>query len=323
VKLARIAVLALVLTMSGAAQARTSRVAVPTSIAFWDRNHGLASFVVYGPTDQSEGYVSTTSDGGKTWSIRWRGVAVLHVAVVSGTDDAWAVIQPRIACNPCSTLIMRTKDRGRAWKRVGTAPRSTPSFPTPRIGFAMRSRDTNAGPLIRTADGGRTWRRVGAPCRKGWGGFASSAAISFVSPSRGWLICKGQPRAARQSKALYLTRNGGRSWKRLLNAHFEPARIQLGGLQASGYVQGIAFERTGHGLLWSTRGATLRTSDGGLHWRPLTATSPEVREAYSGWLVNDRVGYLLLQDDDRADWELLRSENGGRTWRLVRYWSRR
>jgi photosystem II stability/assembly factor-like uncharacterized protein len=323
VKLARIAVLALVLTMSGAAQARTSRVAVPTSIAFWDRSHGLASFVVYGPTDRSEGYVATTSDGGKTWSIRWRGVAVLHVAAIAGTDAAWAVIQPRWACNPCSTLIMRTKNRGRTWKRVGIAPLSTPSFPTPRIGFAMRSRDTNAGPLIRTTDGGRTWRRVGAPCRKGWGGFASSAAISFVSARRGWLICKGQPRAARQSKALYLTRNGGRSWKRLLNAHFEPARIQLGGLQARGYVQGIAFERTGHGLLWSTRGDTLRTSDGGRHWRPLTAISPEVREAYSGWLVNDRVGYLLLQDNDRADWELLRSENGGRTWRLVRYWSRR
>ena len=90
-----------------------------------------------------------------------------------------------------------------------------------------------------------------------------------------------------------------------------------------GYVQGIAFERTGHGLLWSTRGQTLRTSDGGRHWRPISATLPEVREAYSGWLVNDRVGYLPLQNDDRADWELLRTENGGRTWRLVRHWSRR
>jgi photosystem II stability/assembly factor-like uncharacterized protein len=323
VKPARIAVLALVLTMSGAAQARTSRVAVPTSIAFWDRSHGLASFVVYGPTDRSEGFVSATSDGGRTWSIRWRGVAVLHVAAIPGTDAAWAMIQPRRACNPCSTLIMRTKNRGRTWKRVGIAPLSIPSFPTPRIGFAMRSRDTNAGPLIRTRDGGRTWRRVGAPCRKGWGGFAWSAAISFVSPSRGWLMCKGQPGAGSQSKALYSTRDGGGSWKRLLNAHFEPARIRLGGLQASGYVQGIAFERTGHGLLWSTRGDTLRTSDGGRHWRPLSTTSPEVREAYSGWLVDDRVGFLLLQDDKRADWELLRTENRGRSWRLVRYWSRR
>jgi photosystem II stability/assembly factor-like uncharacterized protein len=323
VQLARIVVLALVLTMSGAAQARTSRVAVPTSIAFWDRNHGLASFVVYGPTDRSEGYVASTGDGGKTWSIRWRGVAALHVAVISGTDAAWAVIQPRRACSPCSTLIMRTKDRGHTWTRVGLAPRSIPSFPTTRVGFAMQSRDTNAGPLIRTTDGGRTWRRVGAPCRKGWGGFASSAAVSFVSPSRGWLMCKGRPGSRSQSKALYSTRNGGRSWKRLLNAHFEPARIRLGGLQASGHVEGMAFERTGHGLLWSTNGDTLRTSDGGRHWRPLATTAPDVREAYSGWLVDDRIGFLLLQDGAQEHWELLRTGNGGRTWRVVRFWSRR
>ena len=104
--------------------------AVPTSIAFWDRGHGLASFVVYGPTDRSEGFVSATDDGGKTWSVRWRGVAVLHVATIPGTDAAWAVIQPRRTCNPCSTLIARTENRGRTWQRVGTAPRSIPSFPT-------------------------------------------------------------------------------------------------------------------------------------------------------------------------------------------------
>jgi photosystem II stability/assembly factor-like uncharacterized protein len=322
VQLARIAVLALVLTMSGAAQARTSRVAVPTSIAFWDRNHGLASFVVYGPTDRSEGYVASTRDGGKNWSIRWRGVAALHVAVVPEADAAWAVIQPRRACNPCSTLIMRSKDRGRTWTRVGTAPGSIPSFPTPRIGFAMRSRDTNAGPLIRTTDGGRSWHRVGAPCRRGWGGFAWSAVVSFVSRSRGWVLCKGQPGGGGQSKALYVTTNGGARWKRLLNAFFEPGRPRLGTLH-SGYATGMTFTRGGHGLLWSERGDTLRTSDGGRTWRPLAATAPDVREAYSGWLVDDRVGYLLLQDGAREDWELLRTENSGRTWRVVRFWSRR
>jgi photosystem II stability/assembly factor-like uncharacterized protein len=85
----------------------------------------------------------------------------------------------------------------------------------------------------------------------------------------------------------------------------------------------MAFERKGHGLLWSTDGDTLRTSDGGRHWRPLATTSPDVREAYSGWLVDDRVGFLLLQDGAREHWELLRTGNGGRTWRAVRYWSRR
>ena len=99
--------------------------------------------------------------------------------------------------------------------------------------------------------------------------------------------------------------------------------MRLGTLH-SGYAGGMSFTRGRHGLLWSARGQTLRTSDGGRHWQPIRATSPEAREAYSGWLVNDRVGYLLLQDSGRPqDWELLRTEDGGRSWRLVRSWSRR
>jgi photosystem II stability/assembly factor-like uncharacterized protein len=321
VRLARIGVLALVLAMSGAAQARTIRQAVPTSVAFWDRDHGVASFVVFGPTDRSQGYVSTTADGGRTWTIRWRGVAVSDVAVVRGTREAWVELASQRIRPDDQAPMIHTADLGRTWQQAGTAP-STPSFPTPRIGFAMRSRDGNAGPLTSTSDAGRTWRRVGVPCRRGWGGFAESAAISFVSARQGWVMCAGQPGAGNQSKALYVTRNGGTTWKRLLNAYFEPGRIRLGGL-AGGYLRGINFTRTGHGLMWLARGRTRRTSDGGRHWRPISASSPETREAYSGWLVSDRFVYLLLENSGRRpDWELLRSVDGGRSWRLVRSWAR-
>ena len=186
----------------------------------------------------------------------------------------------------------------------------------------MSSRQTNSGDLMKTTDGGKTWRRVAAPCRRGCGGFAWSASISFVTPRRGWVLCKGQPSGSGQSKALYLTTDGGARWKRLLTACFEPGGVRLGTMHR-GYAGGMSFTRGGHGLLWSTRSRTLRTSDGGRHWRPIAATSPETREAHSGWLVNDRIGYLLLHDDGRRfDRELLRTENGGRTWRLVRSWSR-
>lgn len=315
-------VLALVLTMSGAAQAETIYQPVPTSIAFWDRDHGLAAFVVYGPTDRSKGYLSTTADGGKTWKIRWIGTGVSYVATVPGTRQAWAQIWPTKVCVECPGLMIRSKDGGRTWRRAGTAP-SMPSFPSRQVGFAMDSRQANSGPLMKTTNGGRSWRRVGAPCRKGWGGYAWSAALSFVSPRRGWLICAGQPSAGNQSKALYMTADGGAEWKRLLNVSFEPARNQLGGLQRTGYPHGISFARNGNGLLWSGRGRTLRTRDGGRHWLPVRATRPEEQAGVSGWLVDDRVGYLLLQVNARRyGWRLLRTENGGSTWRLVRSWSR-
>jgi photosystem II stability/assembly factor-like uncharacterized protein len=322
VKLGLIAVLALVLTMGGAAQARTSRQAVPTSIAFWDRNHGLAGFVVYGPTDRLEGYVSMTSDGGKTWSTRWRGTGVTDIAIVPGTREGWARIWPSTTCAECPTILIRTTNRGRIWRRAGRGP-SMPSFTTRRIGYAMKSRQANAGDLMKTTNGGRSWSRVGAPCRKGWGGYAWSALISFVSPKRGWVLCQGQPGGGGQSKALYRTADGGARWKRLLNAFFEPGRVRLGALH-NGYAGGMSFTRGGRGLLWSARGNTLRTSDGGRHWRPISATSPEIREGLSGWLVSDRVGYLLVQNDSLArDWELLRTDDGGNRWRRVHSWPRR
>jgi photosystem II stability/assembly factor-like uncharacterized protein len=319
VKLAWIAVLALVLTMSGAAQARTSRQAVPTSIAFWDRNHGLASFVVYGPNDRFDGYVSVTSDGGRTWKTRWRGNGVSDVATVRGTLDGWARVWPPATCADCRAAMIRTRDGGRTWRRAGTAP-SMPSFPTRRTGFAMRSSDKNAGDLLRTSDGGHTWTRAGSPCRRGWGGFAYSAALSFVSPRHGWVLCNGQPSGGGQSKALYVTTDGGVRWKRLVNAFFEPGRVRLGALR-SGYAGGISFTRRGHGLMWSARGHTLRTQDGGRSWRPISATLPGSREGLSGWLVTDRLGYLLRQNTvARRRWVLLRTADGGRSWRPVHSW---
>ena len=186
----------------------------------------------------------------------------------------------------------------------------------------MRSRQANAGDLMRTTDGGRTWRRVGSPCKNGWGGFASDASLSFVSPSRGWLLCLGQPRIDRQSMALYMTSNGGKRWKLLVNDHFEPGRVRRGGF-AGRYPRGISFTPSGRGLLWAGRGVTYRTSDDGRHWQPVTATSG-LREGLSGWLVSHRVGYLLVQNDSMArDWELLRTDDGGKRWRRVHSWPRR
>jgi photosystem II stability/assembly factor-like uncharacterized protein len=120
-----------------------------------------------------------------------------------------------------------------------------------------------------------------------------------------------------------MTSNGGIRWRRLLNAHFERGRIRLGGLQASGYAHGIDFVRSGTGLLWGSRGYSLQTTDGGRHWRQVSATFPEEREGWSGWVVSARIAYLLVHDGGPRQYQrLLRTSDTGRTWRLVRAWPR-
>jgi len=313
--------LALVLVPSGAAGAGTTAPATPVSVAFWDADHGLTAFMRYRPANRSEGYLAVTADGGKTWTTRWRGTSVSGVVTVAGTGVGWALSWSR-TCTNCAGKLIRTEDGGRTWHAVGRAPWiSAISFASARIGFVMSGEQADAGDLMKTVDAGRTWRRVGSPCAKGWGGSAWAAAISFVSPRRGWLLCTGQPAGGNQSKALYATSDGGRRWKRLLNAHFERGRIKLGGLQNSAYAHGISFDRSGHGLLWGSRGYSLWTADGGHHWHPVSATSPEVKEGWSGWVAADRTAYLLVHDTGaQRPQKLVRTSDGGRSWNLVRDW---
>jgi photosystem II stability/assembly factor-like uncharacterized protein len=316
-------VVVLLLCVSGSGQARTIRQVVPSSIAFWTRDHGLASSVVYGPTARSEGQLAVTRDGGKTWLTTWRGRAVFEVSVVRGTREAWAAVSPRSSCLDCPTDLLHSRNGGRTWQ-LAARGLSIPSFPSPLVGYAFRSRQADAGPLLRTLDGSRTWRRVPSPCRRGWRRYAWSAAVSFVSPKHGWIVCTGQPSTGSQAKAIYETLNGGSRWERLVNVQFEPGHLRRGGVSLLGYPRGISLTPSGRGLLWAARSSTFLTTDRGRHWRRLSRTRPEEREGVSGWLVSDRVGYLLLQENRRTiGWELLRTADGGTTWHRMHAWLRR
>jgi photosystem II stability/assembly factor-like uncharacterized protein len=185
----------------------------------------------------------------------------------------------------------------------------------------MSGRQANAGSLLKTTDNGRTWRRIGNPCRNGWGGYAWAASVSFVSVKHGWLVCTGQPGAGNQSKAVYETVDGGKRWRRIVNVYFEPRGLRDGGLARHGYANGISFDGSGHGLLWQDGEQSYLTRNGGRAWRPISATSADVRIGTSGSLVSERVAFLLVQAQDRH--ELLKTSDGGRRWRLVRSWSRR
>lgn len=204
-------------------------------------------------------------------------------------------------------------DGGRTWT-PGERGVETPSTPLPLVAYAFRS--GQIWRLGRTTDDGRTWSSVRGPCPR-----ADGAAPSFGSRRRGWVVCTLQAAAGSQPKAVYETADGATSWRLVAKGSFA-AGTSRGGLSVFGYVGGLTFVRSGRGLLWETRGSTYRTSNGGRSWRGLSVTAPETREGLSGWLVDDRLGFLLLQNDRRARYELLRTDDGGTTWKLVRIWPR-
>lgn len=317
--------LAAVIVLGGtgaAAHATSTRSPLPYSVAFWNAQNGVAALIDWGTCSGRsyfcKGAIAVTHDGGRTWKTTWRGSAVRSVTVVRGTTHAWAAVEPFESCttsmaSPCATRLVHSSDGGLTW-RLGAKHLLTPSFVSERVGFAIRSRPgaEKMGPLMRTLDGGRTWRRLGGPCLGEKG-----AGLSFVSLRRGWALCTGQPGAGNQAKAVFETRNGGRTWRLVAHAYWTGSRGH-GGLSLGGYPYGISFSAEGNGLLWQARGDTFSTRDGGRNWQRLEITDPEVAEVQAGYVVSASIRFLLLRT---FEYQLLRSRGGG--WQIVHRWDRR
>jgi photosystem II stability/assembly factor-like uncharacterized protein len=202
---------------------------------------------------------------------------------------------------------LHSDDGGRTW-RLKAKDLVAPSFGTMDVGFAFRSRrgDNGMGPLMRTRDRGRSWQRVGGPCIGAWG-----ASLSFASTRHGWLLCTSQPGTGMQPKAVFETRNGGRRWRLVADAHFTRLRRRSEGLSMSGYPYGISFEPRGHGLLWQARGQTYSTSDGGRHWQSLRVTSPDVIEGVAASVASADTRFLVVRNGRTGTYELLRLRRRG------------
>jgi photosystem II stability/assembly factor-like uncharacterized protein len=320
-----ISLLLLLLTTGGAAQATARHALIPTSISFWSARAGLAAFVdgstCSGPAYSCEEAIAVTNDGGRSWTTTWRGRFVRSVSVVRGTRHAWAAIEPLGTCGarspaPCRARLLHSSDGGRTWQ-ARARNLVEPAFATEDIGFAIRSRpgDVEMGPIMRTADGGRTWRRIGGPCVG-----ATRTFLSFVSARHGWLLCKSQPGAGNQPKAVFETRDGGKRWHLVADALFTQTGRNRGGLSVGGYAYGMSFEPSGDGLLWQARGDTYATSDGGRHWRPLRLTTPEP-DGVGGSVVSPDVRFLLLHHSSTGPYDLVRLLPSGRA-HVVRRWRR-
>ncbi len=159
----------------------------------------------------------------------------------------------------------------------------------------------NQPTVVETTDGGRTWHAAGSPCAPR---VAYLVHVSRATARRGWVLCEGQPGTGMQQKALYETRDGGRSWR----AH---------PFDSPGYGQGIQFRSDGHGWLWHGRGDFRATLDGGRTWRALPVGIPEQIEVWSASFVSDSIGYAIIHDNDHG-LTLRRTSDGGLRWKRLR-----
>jgi photosystem II stability/assembly factor-like uncharacterized protein len=293
----------------------------PVALAFFDRRRGVMA--------TAGGALLATTNGGESWRVRSRLAATNIVTVSSAVGFATT-----------KRALLRTNDGGRHWRVIAHVA-GIPSFADPLHGW-IYGRQTLA-----TEDGGRTWRRLLLLCGRDLD--PRQRAVSRVSATVGFAACASQPSAGQQLKRLYVTRDGGRTWKLRANDHQVPS---------SGYLASIAFADDRKGLMTTNRGGLLATGDGGRSWRMLLLTDDvtdvvAVQRLGRGALVVSLLNGAILRSSDagkhwtgvyphslpqpeeisfstprdgigvgRSDWTyshpaMVATHDGGRTWKFL------
>lgn len=276
--------------------------------------------------------IQATSDGGRTWRVVYRANGPIYSLAALGRDRVWAVVgrsysggletmldAPTSGQGP--SRLLTSSDGGRSWAPVGQSMTglAAVTFTSPQVGWAVQ-RQAAAWVLLRTTDGGRAWQSLGQPCPGGTQG----AVVSFVSSSRGWLLCTGEPGAGQQPKVLLQTTDGGVSWH--MEAGTWPSENGLtsagGGLGSSGYPSSIYFLPDGHGWIGLDYTAViLGSSDGGRSWRQTGTRRLSIYGAGPVWFLNEADGFALAGDAANRS-RLLRTQDGGQSWTAVSVWGR-
>lgn len=298
---------------------------VPDQIAFWDAEHGVALGAMNPCVDQRSECqaIASTDDGGLTWVKRLdlRPQESASTVAIAGVSSAWISSVDAICRFECPR-IYRSTDSGHTWTRVGSAPVWGLSFVDSSVGFALEGLNHQHDFIGETTDGGATWKESSrSPCDTDTY-TRESDAVSFVSATRGWILCTGGAGGGSVAKAIFATNDAGKSWTRLLEVGLGPGAPR-GPVEALGTPEGMVFLPSGRGWLVQGVGRSYQTADGGQTWTPIVITRPEEVWAFSISFVSDHEGFMMLSSDPSKPNQgkrLLHTRDGGRTWQLVRTW---
>ncbi|GIP39331.1 hypothetical protein J31TS4_26110 [Paenibacillus sp. J31TS4] len=294
-------------------------------------NEQVLWFVVRPAGEDTNWTVYRTADGGRSWSAAalptqdsWTVPGINTAFHLSFLDEqtGFFVFGSDPAGGPVKTAFYQTTDGGQTWKYASKiAPdgtlASTPSgmsFSDRLYGFITFFNSTDSLPEIyETSTGGASWKRLALelPPELKDSVFVADLSPLFWGKARKEGVLSIAYRTKSNEKAgvaWFTTENGGAVWHAVRNQAEAPTVLSKDGSAPQGFSPRTASDRTHYWMIDAEAGALYGTSNGGSDWQMLY-TSPQFRNAYELTFTDSRTGWV------RGDGFLLRTEDGGRSWK--------
>lgn len=272
------------------------------------------------------GAVYRTTDGGKTWKPLLTAAAA-NITQIHFVDwnNGWMLGEfTRRDTGEPETILLSTTNGGRSWQKKPLPNILSIFFTDTQHGWAVGKNAT----ILRTEDGGNEWKAytdlekvIGLPVESSNYNFGFRD-IYFLNPQQGWLIGNFYGRAKSHIGGVFVTSDGGVSWKRVpltVQTQHSSGRFTPGVFhsvrfsdQHTGSVTGEMIDGEGRFFF------ALHTRDGGKSWEQYRTPS---RATHSTQFLTPGTGWTAAAapreggaDAIVYDTTLMRTDNGGASW---------
>ncbi len=227
--------------------------------------------------------------------------------------------------------VWKTNNRGQTWRNVsdgyfgGSIGAVAVSEWDPNVVYVGGGEKTvrgNVSPgdgMWKSTDAGESWTRIGLNDSQ----HISRIRIHPKNPDLVYAAVMGHLFGPNEERGVYRSRNGGRTWQRILYVNDEVGAVDLAMDPANARILYASFwrvRRTPFSLESGGPGSGIYKSvDGGDSWEELTGNEglPQGTIGISGIAVsptNNRNVYAIIEAEDGG---VFRSRDGGKTWARV------